>query len=1051
MRNSIVYGNTKGTGYSVSNVNSSVAAIYANTLVEGATLNAGIISNADPLFADADNGDYRLQSFSPAINIGVDSMYQNGGSLDGVNTDLAGGPRIQDCNVDLGAYETSSGIKPAAGRVYVRTGGKGDGSSWTNAYPNLAVPLYLAQKCDITEIWVAAGVYRPEFMPIYTTTLTNPDKTFLLVEGVKIYGGFTDDTLSSSPVPLHAFGSAGRDGVSVLSGDIGKANDSTDNVHHVVLGVGTLTAATVLDGFTVTGGYADPNISTYFPVNGVNVYRRNGGGISLYSSTSSPVLSNLVVSGNTAYNGGICNFGKPALTNVLISGNIATAIAGGIYNINVESSLMMTNVTVAGNHASGSGGIYFDNTSRQQMRNSIVYGNTAGTNKTVSNVNNFNAAIYANTLVGGTTLNAGIISNADPLFVNAAGGDYRLQSLSPAIDMGVDSMYLSGGSLYGVNTDLAGDIRIQGCNVDLGAYETSSCIKPASGRVYVRRGGAGDGSSWTNAYPDLAVPLYLAKKCGITEIWVAAGVYHPEFALPSTTNQTNRDKTFLLVEGVKIYGGFTDDTLSSNPVPPLHAFGSAGRDGVSVLSGDIGDIGAANNADNVHHVVLGVGALTAATVLDGFTVTGGYADLNSSFSVDGVTIYRRYGGGISLYSSASPVLSNLVVSGNTAYYGGGIYNSDSSPALTNVIISDNITTSNGYGGGIYNSGSSPVLTKVIISDNITTGNGYGGGIYNISSSPVMTDVQITNNTAYDGGGIYNSGSLPVITDGQITGNTATRYGGGIYNTGSSPSLTNVLISDNIATSNGGGIYNTGSSSLPLMTNVTVAGNHANSSYGGIYFYNTSTQQMRNSIVYGNTAGTNNTVSNVSSSTAAIYANTLAGGTTLNAGIISNADPMFVDADNGDYRLKSPSPAIDMGVDSMYLSGGSLYGINTDLAGNSRIQGCNVDLGAYETSFSLNPDAGRVYVRRGGAGDGSSWADAYPDLAVPLYLAQKCGISEIWVAAGVYRPEFAPPITGTTSLTNRDKTFLLVEGVKIYGGFTDDTLTLSLYMLSAAQA
>lgn len=57
----------------------------------------GNITNA-PLFVDAANGDFRLQSNSPCINWGCNAYVTNA-------TDLAGNPRIVEGAVDMGAYE----------------------------------------------------------------------------------------------------------------------------------------------------------------------------------------------------------------------------------------------------------------------------------------------------------------------------------------------------------------------------------------------------------------------------------------------------------------------------------------------------------------------------------------------------------------------------------------------------------------------------------------------------------------------------------------------------------------------------------------------------------------------------------------------------------------------------------------------------------------------------------------------------------------------------------------------------------------------------------
>jgi hypothetical protein len=1222
VRNSIIYGNTAGSSNpNVSNFN---AAIYANSLVEGATLNAGIISNADPQFVASyyatditpkTGGDYHLLSTSPAVDKGNNAFYNPGQTLDlsAVTTDLAGNTRIQNCNVDLGSYEYDCPGLPAVkpdddSIVYVTVDGAGlkDGSSWENAYEGLAKPLAAARLMScIKQIWVAAGTYNPTRTaddPLNVSqNATDRDNAFLLVEGVKIYGGF-NGTLPQVPTPPK-FGEANRDGVSILSGDVNTTN--TNDAYHVVLGVGTLTSATVLDGFTVTGANSLSYSYSSVTVNGVtDVYRYNGGGIALWSGAS-PALSNLIVTGNTAsfygggiynnsssspkltnvqisgntastnsgggiYNsnsspelisnvkissnkannsgGGIYNSGSssptltdvqitsntagasgggiynnsssssPVLTNVQINGNTANNYGGGIYNYssspkltnvqiigntatnnngggiynyssspkltnvqisgntastnygggiyNTESSPtltnvqitgntatygggiynssnclpVLTNVTVAGNYASTNwGGIYFYNTSTQQAFNSIIYGNHIGstTGTPAVNVSSDNAAIYANSLVEG--MNAGIAS-ADPQFVApdyaidlspTTGGDYRLQYTSPAINQGNNAFYNSGQTpdLSAVTTDLAGNARIQGCAIELGSYEfVTPPVKPdAKGIVYVKESasGTGDGSSWDDAYGGLADPLAAARVMScIKEIWVAEGTYKPtrriDDPLNVSQNDTDRDNAFRLVEGVKIYGGFNasnPENSVDNRTIDITAAGIQQMKYKSVLSGDINSDDAF--AGNAYHVVAGVGTLTTAnTVLDGFTITKAYSnELMYSLTIDGLSTYRHNGGGIYLNHSASPALSNLIVTSNAVY---------------------------GNGSGIYIGGSSlTTLTNVQIIENTTSSSGYGGGIYIISSSSsTLTKVQITGNSSANGGGMYIYSDASRLTNVQITGNTASSNGGGIYDYYGSSMLTNVQITGNTAGGDGGGIYN--SDGIQKLTNVTIAGNYAAGNCGGIYFYSNQWQQVRNSIIYGNTAAGNNP--NVNRTTGGIiYANSLVEG--MDAGI-ADADPQFTLLDKassgspttgGDYHLQPASPAIERGNNAFYKSGQTpdLSAVTTDLADNDRIQGCTVDLGAYETSVNvIVPDGGgRVYVRQGGAGDGSSWENAFPDFALPLYLAQQCDIiNEIWVADGVYRPGFTPPITNY--IYNRDKTFYLAKDVKIYGGFTD---------------
>ena len=54
----------------------------------------------------------------------------------------------------------------------------------------------------------------------------------------------------------------------------------------------------------------------------------------------------------------------------------------------------------------------------------------------------------------------------DPLFLNLAGFDLRVQPSSAAVDRGIDLTPDVNGS-----TDLAGNPRVQGANIDIGAYE----------------------------------------------------------------------------------------------------------------------------------------------------------------------------------------------------------------------------------------------------------------------------------------------------------------------------------------------------------------------------------------------------------------------------------------------------------------------------------------------------------------------------------------------------------------------------------------------------
>lgn len=314
---------------------------------------------------------------------------------------------------------------------------------------------------------------------------------------------------------------------------------------------------------------------------------------------------------------------------------------------------------------------------------------------------------------------------------------------------------------------------------------------------------SGDCSSWENACELLAA---LDRAASGNEIWVMTGTY-------KTTLINDRDASFVLVNGVALYGGFDGTEIEREQ-----------RDWVgnpTTLSGDIGAPG--DPSDNSYHVVYGT-ALDATTILDGLTITAGVAD---GFD------QQHNGGGLYLTQS-SPTLNNVTFAGNSAFIGAGMYNYDhSSPTLSNVIFSGN--TASGGGGGMYNAVySSPSLTGVNFTSN--SADVSGGGMYNFYSSPLLTNVTFSeNSTSSSGGGMYNgSYSDAILTNVTFEGNSA-KYGGGMFNSYSDPLLFNGTFSENSAEVYGGGMYND-EQSYPILSNVLFSSNTSSSMGGGMYNY-----------------------------------------------------------------------------------------------------------------------------------------------------------------------------------------------------------------------
>lgn len=259
--------------------------------------------------------------------------------------------------------------------------------------------------------------------------------------------------------------------------------------------------------------------------------------------------------------------------------------------------------------------------------------------------------------------------------------------------------------------------------------------------------GLGDGTSWDNAFLELADALFYANNNpGVSEIWVANGIYHPLFDhtyKDSGEGYNPRDNVFMLLPGIKLYGGFVGDETSVAERDLKISAGSEftsvpGVDFATILSGDIFDNDyTGNTGENTYHVVFSAGVDGAS--LDGFVVAGGNANGDESVTVNEQTIPRTIGGGIAVFNS-SPSLNNVLIADNYALSGSAIYGSGSDFVLTNALVIYNNASEYGT---IYINKSSPVITNATITANTVNTNG-GGIVFNGSS----TEAAIRNTIVY---------------------------------------------------------------------------------------------------------------------------------------------------------------------------------------------------------------------------------------------------------------------------------------------------------------
>jgi hypothetical protein len=212
-------------------------------------------------------------------------------------------------------------------------------------------------------------------------------------------------------------------------------------------------------------------ISGNFSDNSASYASSIGGAICI--STDYPcIIANCIISGNSADDGSaIYNYNASPLTitNSLISGNTGGNV---IVNNTIDNSCSatITNCTIAGNGAGENNNgncIYATYSVSSIIRNSIIYGND-GVELLSSNGATF--SVQNSIVDDGSYITNGVNGNstANPLFTNAAVGDYSLKCGSPAINAGSNVAYIGN---INTDTDLAGNPRLAGSAIDMGAYE----------------------------------------------------------------------------------------------------------------------------------------------------------------------------------------------------------------------------------------------------------------------------------------------------------------------------------------------------------------------------------------------------------------------------------------------------------------------------------------------------------------------------------------------------------------------------------------------------
>ena len=397
-----------------------------NCCIPGIAEGNGNIS-AYPYFIDPLNGDYRIETYSPCIDAGDESVVEPG------MRDIDGHPRAIYRSADIGADEKtyiSTDLEDNLGdglpddwerkhfgttdtgpwddpdndqrtnrdeylmgtdpkrdqqRIYVSAANANDPSangSREHPFPTIQQGVDAATAA----VYVCAGTYR-ERVTVHGKTLD-------------IYGGFDDRFARCEPAKNLTIIDAGGlyRGVTFVNSEGG-----------------------LLSGFTITGG---------------NAY--HGGGVCC--ALSSTRIAGNIITGNSATCGGAIECGwqsAPVIENNVIVNNTARKFGGGIYAWG-EAKAAITNNTISGNTAAESGGaICCASQAAATVENCILWGNGEKVSEVAlqaPSILNIGYSVLTRGKNGISVEEESTLqwlkgnSNKDPLLADPARGNFHLKS-----------------------------------------------------------------------------------------------------------------------------------------------------------------------------------------------------------------------------------------------------------------------------------------------------------------------------------------------------------------------------------------------------------------------------------------------------------------------------------------------------------------------------------------------------------------------------------------------------------------------------------------------
>ncbi len=726
-------------------------------------------------------------------------------------------------------------------------------------------------------------------------------------------------------------------------------------------GAGIYADGGLIDGCVVTGNLSYTSAGGIYAAGAVvsncvvagnkATTKYDGGGIML---AKGGMAVGCVVTNNTAkrWGGGIATLDAgytATIRNCLVAGNTTTAAPSeGGGGVSPQSgALIVENCTIAGNTVTDlsgvGGGLWVRSGATAAITNSIVYFNTAASSADISNAGTFSAGFSCSPdLVDGENGN----KTADPEFTAYEGSAYGLGSESPCANAGTNLAWTTAAGAV----DLAGNPRIMAAVVDMGAYELqvsgaefgcSFSGVPVTGtnslQVVFSASLTGSEAQTNNAWygwdftNDDSYDRAGSGLAVITNLYSEPGRYTVRLVVSNALGEvTNRIRT----DYITVYAPIAHVSTNGLPQWPYATWATAATNIQDAL--DVGGntpVLVTNGTYRVTNTLAMAGGAVLRsvngavhTIIERDASAGSFRvlEMDPDSELDGFTVRNgslNYENGAGVHMTLATV-RNCVVTGNTL---GGLANRPAS------------------GAGIYAIGG-------LIADSVMTGNSadtHGGGIY-MTDAGLVSNCTVTANatTRYDGGGIALVNGATAMHC-VVTNNTATGWGGGIAASGNGVNtIRNCLVAGNRTTAaadeGGGGVVASGTLIIESSTIATNRVTHSSGVGGGLWVRTGATAAITNTIVYFNTATSNADISNAGTFSAGFSCSP---GLTPDVNGNSVADPLFTDAAAGDYTLSKSSRCKEAGTNADWML------TATDLAGEDRIRGKRVDMGAYEAEYT----------------------------------------------------------------------------------------------------